>query len=54
MLLKVRVCHDVLSVHCNLVVPCLGWANLLALFYVIFSCVFLSLSYEVFWVKCGT
>ena len=35
-----RVCHAALSVHCSLVVTNLKRANLLALSYVMFSCVF--------------
>ena len=42
MLFKFRVCHAVLSVHCSLVVTCWASANLLALLYVIFSCVFVT------------
>ena len=48
----VCVCQA-LSVHCTLVVTCWERANLLALLYVMFSCV-LSLSHVVSWVKCGT
>ena len=48
-----RVCHAVLSVHLRLVVIYWERANLLALFYVMFSCV-LSLSHVVSWVRCGT
>ena len=35
-----QVCHAFLSVHCSLVVTCWERANLLALLYVMFSCVF--------------
>ena len=42
LLLIFRVCHAVFSVHCSLVVTCLKRANLLALLYVIFSCVFIT------------
>ena len=35
-----RVCHAFLPVHCSLVVTCWERANLLALLYVMFSCVF--------------
>ena len=34
-----RVCHAVLSVHCSRVVTCWQRANLLAITYVMFSCV---------------
>ena len=37
-----RVCHAFLSVHCNLVVTCWERANLLALLYMMFSCVFVT------------
>ena len=37
-----RVCHAVLSVHCNLVATCLERANLLACLYVMSSCVFIT------------
>ena len=54
------VCHDVLSVHCSLVVTCWEMDDLLALLYVVISCVFvtfpygvfLSLSHMVSWVRC--
>ena len=46
------VCNAVLSVHYNIMVICWEMANLLALLYVIFSCV-LSLSHVVSWVRCG-
>ena len=36
------VCHAFLSVHCSLVVICMELANLLALLYVMFSCVFVT------------
>ena len=36
------VCHAVLSVHCSLVVTCWERANLMALVYVMFSCVFVT------------
>ena len=48
-----RVYHAFLSVRSSLVVTCWKRANLLALLYVIFSCV-LSLSHVVSWVRCGT
>ena len=35
-----RVCHAFLSVHCSLVVNCWERVSLLALLYVMFSCVF--------------
>ena len=41
------VCHTVLSVPCSLVVTCWKRAYLLALLYVMFFCVFCSLSYGV-------
>ena len=47
------VCHAVLSVHCSLVVNCREKTNLLALLYVMVSCV-LSLSHVVSWVRFGT
>ena len=37
-----RVCHVFLSVHYSLVVTCWERANLLALLYVMFSCVFVT------------
>ena len=37
-----RVCHAFLPVHCSLVVTCWERANLLALLYVMFSCVFVT------------
>ena len=37
-----RVCHAFLSIHCSLVVTCKERANLLALLYVMFSCVFVT------------
>ena len=40
LLVMVRVCHVVLSVHRSLVVTCWERANLLTLLYVMFSCVF--------------
>ena len=36
------VCHAFLSVHCSLVVICWERANLLALLYVMFYCVFVT------------
>ena len=42
----------VLSVPCSLVVTCWEKADLLALLYVMFSCV-LSLSHIVSWIGCG-
>ena len=38
----VRVCHVVMSVHCSLVVTCLERVGLLALLFVMFSCVFVT------------
>ena len=35
-----RVCHAFLSIDCSLVVACWQRANLLALLYMMFSCVF--------------
>ena len=46
------VCHTVLSVSCSLVVTCKERAGLLALLYVMFSCVLL-LSHMVSLVRCG-
>ena len=37
-----RVCHAFLSVHCSLVVTCWERADLLALLYVMFYCVFVT------------
>ena len=37
-----RVCHAFLSAHCSFVVTCYEMANLLAIFYVMFSCVFVT------------
>ena len=37
-----RVCHAFLSVLCSLVVTCWERANLLALLYVMFSCIFVT------------
>ena len=42
LLLMFRVCHAFLSLHCSLVVTCWERANLLALLYVLFSCVFVT------------
>ena len=42
LLLMFRVCHAVLSVRCSIVVTCWERANLLALLYVMFSCVFVT------------
>ena len=42
LLLKFRVCHAFLSLHCSLVVTCWERANLLALLYVMFSCVLVT------------
>ena len=47
MLVMVRVCHVVLSVHCSLVVTCWERANLLTLLFVMFSCVFVPFPYGV-------
>ena len=38
------VCHGFLSVHCSIVVTCLEGSNLLAHLYMMFSCVFATLS----------
>ena len=37
-----RVCHALLSAHCSIVVTCLERTGLLALLYVMFSCVFVT------------
>ena len=37
-----HVCHAFLCVHCSLVVTCWVRVNLLALLYVMFSCVFVT------------
>ena len=36
------VCHSVLNVYCSLVATCWEGANLLAVLYVMFSCVFVT------------
>ena len=41
------VCYDVLSVPCNLVIACWEIVDLLALFCVMFSCVFATFPYGV-------
>ena len=48
-----RICHTFLSVHCSAVVTCWERAGLLALLYVMFSCVY-ELSHVVSWIMCGT
>ena len=48
----VCLCHSVMSFSCSLVVACLKGADLLALLYVMCSCV-LSLFHMVSWVMCG-
>ena len=47
MLFVFHVSHAVLSVPCSLEVTCWKRANLLALLYVMFSCVFVSFPYGV-------
>ena len=42
MLFVFRVCHAFLSVHCSLAVTCWEKADLLALLYVVFSYVFVT------------
>ena len=42
LLFMFRVCHAFLSVHCSLVITCWERANLLALLYVMFSCVIVT------------
>ena len=37
-----RICHALLSVHCSLVVICWEEAELLALLYVLFYCVYVT------------
>ena len=37
-----HACHTILSVHCNLVVTCWKRTGVLALLYVMFSCVFVT------------
>ena len=55
LLLMFCVCHAILSsVFCSLVVTCWERVDLLALLYVMFFFVFLSLSDGVSLVKCGT
>ena len=44
---SVCLCHTVLSVHCSLVVTCWERADILALFYVMFSCVLVTFQYGV-------
>ena len=41
-LFRVCRCHEFLSVHCSLLVTCWERADLLALLYVMFSCVFVT------------
>ena len=53
LLFMFRACHAFLSVYCSLVVTCWEKAGLLALLYVMLSCV-LSLSHVVSWDRCGT
>ena len=53
LLFMFRVCPAVLFVHCSLMVTCWERANLLALLYVLSSCV-LSLPNVMSWVRCGT
>ena len=43
----VCLCHIVLSVSCSLLVTCWERADLLALLYVMFSCVFVTLPFNV-------
>ena len=50
---RVYLCHTVLSVPCSHVVTCWERADLLALLFVVFSCV-LSLSHKEFQVRYGT
>ena len=47
MLFAFNVCHAALSVPCRLVVTCWERADLLALLYVIFSCVFITFPCDV-------
>ena len=47
-----HVCHAHLAVPCSLVVTYLDRADLLALLYVMFSCI-LSQSLMVSWIRCG-
>ena len=47
MLFVFHVCHAVLSVPCSCVVTCWERANLLALLYVVFSCVFVTFPHGV-------
>ena len=42
LLFMLRICHLVLSVPCSLVIMCWEWAYLLALLFVMFSCVFVT------------
>ena len=43
----VCLCHTALSVSCSLVVTCCEKTDLLALLYVMFSCVFVTFPYSV-------
>ena len=45
--------HTVMSVYCSLEVTCWERADLLALLFVMLSCV-LSFSHTMSWVRCGT
>ena len=47
----IHVWHAVLSVPCSPVVTCWERADIMALLYVMFSCV-LSLFHMMFWVRC--
>ena len=49
----VCLCYSFLPVPCSLVITCWERVALLALLYVVFSCI-LSLSHMVSWVRCGT
>ena len=44
---SVCLCHTVLSVSCSLAVTCWKKSDLLALLYVMFSCVFVTFPYDV-------
>ena len=52
--IHVCLCHTVSSVPCSPVVICWERADLLALLFALFSCVFFSLSHMVSRARCGT
>ena len=46
-LICICLCHTAMSVSCSLKATCWEMADLLALLYVMFSCVFVTFSYSV-------